>query len=65
MLFNVNCPHALAWTVAYHAKKKAIVIHCTIDDREEDEEFLETIEQFVSDWALGLKNALQEDTIQP
>lgn len=55
----LNCPHALAWTVAYHARRKTIVVHCTIDDREEDHAFVESIEQFVSDWALGLRRALQ------
>lgn len=58
----LNCPHALAWTVSYHAKRKALVVHCTIDDREEDQEFVDSIEQFVSDWALGLDNALHEST---
>jgi hypothetical protein len=56
-----NCPHALAWTIAYHARLNSIVIHCTIDDREESEEFIETIEQFVSDWASGLTLALRQD----
>lgn len=56
----LNCPHALAWTVAYHAKRNTLVVHCTIDDREEEHDFVESIENFVSDWALGLKHALQE-----
>lgn len=58
----LNCPHALAWTVAYHANRKTRVVHCTIDDREEDQEFVESIKQFVSDWALGLELTLQKHT---
>ncbi len=54
----LNCPHALAWTVAYHAQRNQLVLHCTIDDKEEAEEFIESIEQFMSDWALGLENHL-------
>lgn len=54
----LNCPHALAWTVAYHAARNALVVHCTIDDRQEAPEFVETIEQFVADWATGLQKAL-------
>lgn len=54
----LNCPHALAWTVAAHARENAVVIHCTIDDREEEEEFVESIEQFVRDWAEGLARLL-------
>ena len=58
----LNCPHALTWTVTYHAKRETLVVHCTIDDREEDQDFVESIEQFVSDWALGLENALRDST---
>ena len=58
----LNCPHALAWTVTYHAKRKTLVVHCTIDDREEDKEFAESIEQFVTDWASGLEHAMHEST---
>jgi hypothetical protein len=55
----LNCPHALAWTVAYHAERKMLVVHCTIDDRTEADEFVESIEQFVSDWATGLGHVLR------
>jgi hypothetical protein len=58
----LNCPHALAWTVAYHAERKTLVVHCTIDDREGEQDFVESIEQFVSDWAVGLRHLLQERT---
>ena len=54
----LDCPHALAWTITYHENRNMLVVHCTIDDREEDEEFVETIQQFASDWSLGLGNAL-------
>lgn len=51
----LNCPHALAWTVAYHADRRKLVVHCTIDDQQAEQEFVESIQQFVSDWALGLE----------
>lgn len=54
----LNCPHALAWTVAVKNEQGLVVIHCTIDDASADEEFVETIEQFVDDWAQGLEAAL-------
>ena len=56
----LDCPHALAWTVTYHAAHQALVIHCTIDDRETEAEFVETIERFVSDWKRGLEQALKQ-----
>lgn len=54
----LNCPHALAWTVAFHAQRRQLVVHCTIDDRDEAPEFVETIEMFVAEWAAGLKQRL-------
>ena len=53
-----NCPHALAWTITYHEADHRIVIHCTIDKRKQDEDFVESIEQFVTDWQRGLSMAL-------
>jgi hypothetical protein len=52
----LNCPHALSWTITHHEKSQQIVIHCTIDKKQEDEDFIESIHQFVSDWATGLSN---------
>jgi hypothetical protein len=54
----LNCPHALAWTIAAKQEDGTVVVHCTIDDRQAEEEFVETIEQFVNDWASGLTPAL-------
>lgn len=54
----LDCPHALAWTVTYHEERNMLVVHCTINDREEEEEFLETIETFTADWRAGLERIL-------
>jgi hypothetical protein len=58
----LNCPHALAWTIATKPEDGGVVIHCTIDDKVAESEFIETIEQFVDDWAQGLKIALAQPT---
>ena len=50
----LNCPHALAWTITYNQVAQEIIIHCTIDKKEEDEDFVDSIHQFVSDWQIGL-----------
>lgn len=55
----LNCPHALAWSVTLHERPQDIVIHCTIDKKEEDNEFVESIEQFVLDWRKGLFEQLR------
>ncbi len=57
----VDCPHAFAWTITWHEDRNMLVVHCTIDDREEDEEFIESIEEFAADWSRGLSNALPEN----
>jgi len=56
----LDCPHALVWTITYHQDRSMLIIHCTIDDREEGEEFIESIQEFVSDWKIGLGDALPE-----
>ncbi len=48
-----HCPNALAWTVTLDAKKK-ITIHCTINTKQHDVDFIDSIEQFVSDWQQGI-----------
>ncbi len=58
----LDCPHALAWTITYHVDRKMLVVHCTIDDRDEDTEFIESIQEFVCDWGIGLDNAFPENT---
>lgn len=54
----LNCPHALAWTITYNELNNEIVIHCTIDKKEQDNDFIESIYGFVNDWKHGLHDAL-------
>lgn len=55
----LNCPHALSWTITHNQKTQEIIIHCTIDKKEEDKDFIESIHQFVSDWEIGLSDVSQ------
>ncbi len=57
----LNCPHALAWTITYHGEEKDIVIHCTIDETEQDNEFVESIDSFVKEWSRGMNAWLQNN----
>ncbi len=56
-----GCPNALAWTVTtgLPPDPDAVVIHCTINRREHDPDFIETIEAFVDDWRQGLEAGLK------
>lgn len=53
-----NCPNAFAWTVTtgFPPAPEGVVIHCTINRTEHDEDFLETIQEFANDWKTGLEN---------
>jgi len=55
----LNCPHALAWTITFNQENQNIIIHCTIDKTEQDSDFVESIHDFVEDWANGITKALQ------
>ena len=48
-----HCPNALAWTITCDEENSEIVIHCTIAKKQHDEDFIESIEQFVADWEIN------------
>ncbi len=48
-----HCPNALAWTITYDENNSDIAIHCTIDKKQHDADFIESIEQFVTDWKIN------------
>jgi len=50
-----HCPNALAWTIAIDQDTKNLIIHCTINKRKHDDEFIASIEQFVLDFKDGIK----------
>ena len=53
------CPNALAWSVTSKEKdgSNKTVIHCTTDTKINDDDFIESIQEFVSDWRTGIMNA--------
>lgn len=55
-----TCANTLAWTVTTGLSPAPgkIVIHCTINRREQDADFVGSIEQFVEDWRQGLNKLL-------
>ncbi len=48
-----HCPNALAWTITCDEENSKIVIHCTINKKQHDTDFIESIEQFVTDWKIN------------
>ena len=55
----LNCPHALSWTITFDKVNQKIIIHCTIDKSEQEQDFIESIDEFVADWSQGITEALR------
>ena len=49
-----NCPNALAWSITMDVDSANILIHCTINKSVHDIDFIESIEEFISDWSNGI-----------
>ena len=51
------CPNALQWTVTtgHQPNPQQTVIHLTINRIEQDQDFVDSIRQFVEDWKVGLE----------
>lgn len=52
-----RCPNALSCSITIDEENDIIVIHCAINKKQHDEDFVDSIHQFVSDWAQGMKAA--------
>jgi hypothetical protein len=52
-----HCPNALQWTVTtgHPLDTRHATIHATINRTEHDQDFIDTIRQFVDDWKAGLE----------
>lgn len=46
------CPNALAWTVTL--TDDVITVHCTINKKTHDDDFIASIYKFMADWAEGM-----------
>lgn len=52
-----GCPNALQWTVTtgHLPNPQHTVIHLTINRTGQDQDFIDSIQQFVDDWKTGLE----------
>jgi hypothetical protein len=55
-----GCPNVMSWTITsgLPPEPDAVVIHCVINRREHDPDFIESLEGFVEDWRAGLASGL-------
>jgi len=51
-----DCPNALAWTITTESHGE-LVFHAAINRETHEPDFIETLEQFTSDWESGLARA--------
>ncbi len=49
-----SCLNGIQWTVTAE-RPGQVQVHCTINRREQEPEFVETLEAFVADWQAGLE----------
>ena len=47
-----TCPNALQWTVT--AEANGVLVHCSINRRDHEPDFIESLQRFVDDWGEGL-----------
>lgn len=52
-----DCPNVLQWTVTtgHQPNPRHTVIHLTINRTEQDQDFIDSLRQFVDDWKAGLE----------
>lgn len=51
-----NCPNALAWSVTLEKSTDSLIIHCTINKKEHEQDFIDSIEDFILAWKVGLND---------
>lgn len=49
-----DCPNSLVWSITKDNECDKIIIHCTINKHIHDKDFIESIEEFMSDWENGI-----------
>ena len=51
-----GCPNALQWsiTVDDRSKTDTVTVHCTINQVEHDQDFVNSLQEFVEEWREGL-----------
>ena len=50
-----GCPNALQWTLTINSPG-TITLHCTLNQTEVDQDFRDSIVEFLGDWKQGLEN---------
>jgi hypothetical protein len=54
-----NCPNALAWSITLEKSINSLIIHCAINKKDHNQDFIESIEDFISAWKVGLSQYIE------
>jgi hypothetical protein len=57
---SLTCPDALSWTITLEDSGNTVLVHCATNKKQHDEEFVDSILEFMRDWSAGLSKALHE-----
>ena len=57
---SLTCPDALAWTITLEDNDNTVLIHCATNKKQHDEEYIESILDFMRDWSAGLGKAFRD-----
>jgi hypothetical protein len=57
---SLTCPDALSWTVTLEDSGNTILVHCATNKKQHDEEYIDSILEFMRNWSTGLSKALHE-----
>ena len=53
----IDCPNALSWTITsgLAEEREKTILHCTINQSNKPDEFIEEIQEFLDEWETGIK----------
>ncbi len=56
-----GCLNAVSWTITINTDDSLgeVTVHCTINRKQHDADFIESLEDFIQDWRKGLAEHLQ------
>lgn len=52
-----NCKYAVQWTISPNPENSAeVMLHCTVNREKVDADFMESVEEFVEGWRVGVED---------
>lgn len=55
-----DCPNALVWSITLDDSTKNVVIYCTINKTEHEDDFILSVQEFVNAWKKGINQEIDK-----